>query len=153
VPSFHYNRYRNYLVFNASCLIIFCRSSRRCIRPGVNFINVLRTAFTLVGPQSVKRYWRLDWVLTLWGTTGVKAVRRTSLHSTSSPDGGQLDEGRVEGDRESKYAQDLQRKRGKDIKFTCKPRPLSIDFGMFWKILKLIQVHDMFGQIIFYMYF
>jgi hypothetical protein len=25
-------------------------------RPGVNFINVLRTAFTLVGPKSVKRY-------------------------------------------------------------------------------------------------
>jgi len=51
---------------------------------GVNFINVLRTAFTLVGPKSVKRYWRLDWVLTLWGTTGIKAVHRTLMKS--SPD-------------------------------------------------------------------
>jgi len=50
--------------------------------PGVNFINVLRTAFTLVGPKSVKRYWRLDWVLMLWGTTGVKAVRRTLMKSS-----------------------------------------------------------------------
>ncbi len=50
--------------------------------PGVNFINVLRTAFTLVGPKSVKRYWQLDWVLTLWGTTGVKAVRRTLMKSS-----------------------------------------------------------------------
>jgi len=52
------------------------------IAPGVNFINILRTAFTLVGPKSVKRYWRLDWVLTLWGTTGVKAVRRTLMKSS-----------------------------------------------------------------------
>ncbi len=50
--------------------------------PGVNFINVLRTAFTLVGPKSVKRYWQLDWVITLWGTTGVKAVRRTLMKSS-----------------------------------------------------------------------
>jgi hypothetical protein len=26
------------------------------LMPGINFINVLRTAFTLVGPKSVKRY-------------------------------------------------------------------------------------------------
>ncbi len=26
------------------------------VSSGVNFINVLRTAFTLVGPKSVKRY-------------------------------------------------------------------------------------------------
>ncbi len=86
-------------------------------RPGLNFINVLRTAFTLVYPESVKRYqwlncifyafgiyerkscdtrcqfhqhlwaafapvdpksikrhWQLDWILTLWGAAGVKAV-------------------------------------------------------------------------------
>ncbi len=44
--------------------------------PGVNFINVLRSAFTLVDPESVKRYWQLDWILTLLGATGVKAVRK-----------------------------------------------------------------------------
>ncbi len=49
---------------------------------------------------------------------------------TSSPDGGQLDEGRMEGDRKSKCAQDLQEEQGH--KFICK---LSIDFGMFCKIL------------------
>ncbi len=41
---------------------------------GLNFINVLHTAFTLVDPKSVKRYWRLKWVLTLWAATGVKAA-------------------------------------------------------------------------------
>jgi len=27
-----------------------------------------------VDPKSVKRHWQLDWVLTLWGATGVKAA-------------------------------------------------------------------------------
>ncbi len=28
--------------------------------PGVNFINILRTALTLIDPKSVKRNWKLD---------------------------------------------------------------------------------------------
>ena len=43
---------------------------------GVNFINVLWAAFAPVDPKSVKRYWQLDWILTLLGATGVKAVRK-----------------------------------------------------------------------------
>ncbi len=43
---------------------------------GFNFINVLWTAFAPVDPKSVKRYWQLDWILTLLGATGVKAVRK-----------------------------------------------------------------------------
>ncbi len=35
-----------------------------------------RTAFTRADPKSVKRYWWLYWVLTLWGATGVKAARK-----------------------------------------------------------------------------
>jgi len=66
------------------------------LTPGVNFINVLRTAFTLVGPKSVKRYWQLDWVLTLWGTTGVKAVHRTLMKS--SPGGGNIRSANASGD-------------------------------------------------------
>jgi len=46
------------------------------LTPGLNFINFLCTAFTFVDPKSVKRYWQLDWVLTLWGATGVKAARK-----------------------------------------------------------------------------
>jgi len=34
---------------------------------GVNFINVLRTAFTLVDPESVKRYWRLNCIFCAFG--------------------------------------------------------------------------------------
>ncbi len=45
-------------------------------RDGLNFINVLHTAFTLIDPKSVKRYWQLDWVLTIWGATSVKAARK-----------------------------------------------------------------------------
>ncbi len=36
----------------------------------------LRTAFTFVDPKSVKRYWRLDWILMLLGTTGIKAAHK-----------------------------------------------------------------------------
>jgi len=41
---------------------------------GVNFIIALRAAFVPVDPKSVKRYWQLDWILTLLGATGIKAV-------------------------------------------------------------------------------
>jgi len=54
------------------------KKSRKIIRSnflsGLNFINGLRTTFTRIDPKSVKRYWQLDWVLTLWEATGVKAV-------------------------------------------------------------------------------
>jgi len=43
---------------------------------GVNFINVLWAALMPVDPKSVKRYWRLDWILMLLGATGVKASRK-----------------------------------------------------------------------------
>jgi len=47
------------------------------LTPSVNFINVLvQAAFACTDPKSVKRYWLLDWVLMLWGATGVKAVRK-----------------------------------------------------------------------------
>jgi len=46
------------------------------LSPGVNFINVLRAAFAPVDPKSVKWYWQLDWILTLLGSTGAKAVRK-----------------------------------------------------------------------------
>jgi len=46
------------------------------LTPGVNFINVLRAAFVPVDSKSVKRYWQLDWILTLLGATGVKAARK-----------------------------------------------------------------------------
>jgi len=48
----------------------------------LNFINVLRTAFTLADPKSVKRYWGLDWVLTLLGSACVKAVCRMLMKLT-----------------------------------------------------------------------
>jgi len=43
---------------------------------GLNFINVLLTAFAPIDPKIVKRYWQLDWILTLFGATGVKAVHK-----------------------------------------------------------------------------
>jgi hypothetical protein len=45
-------------------------------RPGVNFINVLLAALAPVDSKSVKRYWQLDWILTLLGATGVIAVHK-----------------------------------------------------------------------------
>ncbi len=49
-------------------------------RSGVNLINVLRTAFAPVDPESVKRY--LTVIFMLLGYTSVKAVRRTLMKSS-----------------------------------------------------------------------
>jgi len=43
---------------------------------GVNFINVLRTAFTCVEPKSVKKTVKLSVFFLLLGATGVKAIRK-----------------------------------------------------------------------------
>ncbi len=43
---------------------------------GVNFIIILWAAFAPVDSKSVKRYWQLDWLLTLLGSTGVRVVRK-----------------------------------------------------------------------------
>jgi len=40
--------------------IMFFHEYERMCRIGLNFINILRTAFTRVDPKSVKRYWWLD---------------------------------------------------------------------------------------------
>jgi hypothetical protein len=44
--------------------------------PRINFINILRAAFAPVDLKSVKRYWQHDWIVTLLGAMGVKAVRK-----------------------------------------------------------------------------
>ncbi len=51
---------------------------------GVNFINVLRAAFILIGPESVKKDWKLDYLFTLLGSACVKAVRRTLMKLSPS---------------------------------------------------------------------
>jgi len=45
--------------------------------PGLDFINVLPTAFTPVVPQSVRTQSSCQYLFTLLGPTSVKAVRRT----------------------------------------------------------------------------
>jgi len=45
-------------------------------RPGVNFTNILRAAFTLVGPKSAKWHCWLDCIFAHSGSTCIKAVRR-----------------------------------------------------------------------------
>ena len=50
--------------------------------PGVNFINVLHTAFTLVDPESVKKIDNLTVFFMLLGSPSIKAVRRMLMKST-----------------------------------------------------------------------
>jgi len=50
-----------------------------CVRPGLNFINVLRTAFMLADPKSVKKTVKLSIFFMLLGSTSVKAVSRTLM--------------------------------------------------------------------------
>ncbi len=49
---------------------------KRKKRSGVNFTNILRTAFTLADPKSVKMIDNLTVFFTLLGSASVKAVRR-----------------------------------------------------------------------------
>jgi hypothetical protein len=50
---------------------------RQCV--WLNFINVLRTPFTLTDPKSVKKTVKLSIIFRLLGSTSVKAVRRTLM--------------------------------------------------------------------------
>jgi hypothetical protein len=52
------------------------------LTPGVNFINVLRTAFVLVDPESIKIQLSHQCLFTLSGPTSVKAVHRTLMKLT-----------------------------------------------------------------------
>ncbi len=49
---------------------------------GLNFINVLHTAFALVDPKSVKDTDDLTIIFTLLGSTGAKAVHRILMKLT-----------------------------------------------------------------------
>jgi hypothetical protein len=55
------------------------------ITPGLNFINVLRTAFTHIDPESVRIQSNPQYLFMPSGSTSVKAVRRTLVKLT--PDG------------------------------------------------------------------
>jgi len=46
------------------------------LRPGLNFINVLRTAFTCAAPRSIKKKVKFSIFFTLLGSTSLKAVRK-----------------------------------------------------------------------------
>ncbi len=49
---------------------------------GLNFINVLRSAFALVDPKIVKKTVKLSIFFTLLGSTSVKAARKTLVKLT-----------------------------------------------------------------------
>jgi len=50
--------------------------------PGVNFIKVFLEAFTCADPKNVKRYWRLNWNVTLSISAHIKAARRMLMKLT-----------------------------------------------------------------------
>jgi hypothetical protein len=52
------------------------------LTPGLNFINVLRTAFTPVAPKSVRIQSSCQYLFTLLGSRSAKAVRRTLMKLT-----------------------------------------------------------------------
>jgi len=43
---------------------------------GVDFINILHTAFTCADPKSAKRHWWLDCIFALLGSWQIKAARK-----------------------------------------------------------------------------
>jgi hypothetical protein len=64
--------------------------------PGLNFINVLRTAFTLVDSESIKNTYNLTAFFTLLESTSIKVVRRILMELT--PGVGGVVSGAINGD-------------------------------------------------------
>ncbi len=60
----------------------YCSKSGQFHQPGLDFLNVLRTAFTPVVPQSVRTQSSCQYLFTLLGPTSVKAVRITLMKLT-----------------------------------------------------------------------
>ncbi len=52
------------------------------LTPGLDFINILRTAFTHVDPESVRIQSNPQYLFTLLGSTCAKAARRTLVKLT-----------------------------------------------------------------------
>ncbi len=63
-------------ILNAFSFKRFLGNTVKFNTPGVNFINVLRAAFTLVAPQCIRTQSSYQYLFTLLGSTFVKAVRR-----------------------------------------------------------------------------
>jgi len=53
------------------------------LTPGLDFINILHTAFTPVVPQGVRTQSSCHYLFTLLGPRSVKAVRRTLMNLTT----------------------------------------------------------------------
>jgi len=53
------------------------------ITAGLNFINILRAAFTLADPECIKRQSLHQYLLALLGSMSAKAARRTLMKLTS----------------------------------------------------------------------
>ncbi len=53
------------------------------LKPGLNFINILPTAFTLAYPKSVKKIVKLSTFFTLSGSTSIKAARKMLMKLTA----------------------------------------------------------------------
>jgi len=75
--NFNWNVFDQTLVVLSCCIVL-----GSCLERGLNFIDVLRTAFTLVDPKSVKRHWWPYCIFTLSGSMSAKAVRRTLMKLT-----------------------------------------------------------------------
>jgi len=79
-PHFLHRFYKTLIVFNYFSIMklsvgeIFLNCFMTW-KPGLNFINILRTTFAHAYPKNVKRYWQIDWILLLLGATGVKVIR------------------------------------------------------------------------------
>jgi len=50
--------------------------------PGVNFTNILHSAFLRADPKHAKRYLQLDLIFTLFGSVCVKALHKTLMQLT-----------------------------------------------------------------------
>jgi hypothetical protein len=75
-PSFSTSSFHDRAVHWTNFAPPLFKNDRVRHRPGVNFINVLQAAFAHIDPKSIKRHWGFDWILTLLGSTCVKAVHR-----------------------------------------------------------------------------
>jgi hypothetical protein len=67
---------------NESFSLKAIKAVQKATQSGLDFINVLRTAFTPVVPQSVRTQSSCQYLFMLLGPTSLKAVRRTLMKLT-----------------------------------------------------------------------
>jgi len=75
-------RLQTLAVFMWMSFFLFLGSLTTFVLVGINFTKILWTPFAHIDPKTVKRYWWLNWIVMLLGSSCIKAAHRTLMKLT-----------------------------------------------------------------------